>query len=73
MKLFELPALLHGAVTREAYVCWLQCKAAAHVRRDRKRGTRERPFRSTSVLLTTRSARPKGGMPTPASAWTGTS
>lgn len=38
MRLFDLPAFLDGVVTREAYVRWLQRKAAAHVRRDRKRG-----------------------------------
>lgn len=38
MKLLELPAFLHGVVTREAYVRWLRRKAAAHVKRDRKRG-----------------------------------
>lgn len=37
MKLFELPNFLDGVITREAYVRWLQRKAAAHVRRDRKR------------------------------------
>lgn len=38
MKLFELPLFLNNVVTREAYVRWLQRKAAAHVIRDRKRG-----------------------------------
>jgi hypothetical protein len=38
MRLFELPHFLDGVVTREAYVRWLQRKAAAHVLRDRKRG-----------------------------------
>lgn len=38
MKLFELPLFLNKVVTREAYVRWLQRKAAAHVIRDRKRG-----------------------------------
>lgn len=38
MKLFDLPPFLDGTVTREAYVRWLQRKAAAHVKRDRKRG-----------------------------------
>jgi len=38
MRLFDLPAFLDDVVTREAYVRWLQRKAAAHVKRDRKRG-----------------------------------
>ena len=38
MRLFELPQFLDGVVSREAYVRWLQRKAAAHVKRDRKRG-----------------------------------
>ena len=38
MRLFDLPYFLNGAVTREVYVRWLQRKAAAHMRRDRKRG-----------------------------------
>lgn len=38
MRLFDLPAFLDGVVTREVYVRWLQRKAAAHIRRDRKRG-----------------------------------
>jgi hypothetical protein len=38
MKLFDLPPFLNGIVTREAYVRWLQRKAIAHVKRDRKRG-----------------------------------
>lgn len=33
-----MPTFLDGVVTREAYVRWLQRKAAAHVDRDRKRG-----------------------------------
>jgi hypothetical protein len=37
MRLFELPAFLDGVISPEAYVRWLQRKAAAHVRRDRKR------------------------------------
>lgn len=37
-RLFELPIFLDEVVTREAYVRWLQRKAAAHVNRDRKRG-----------------------------------
>ncbi len=40
MKLFELPTFLDGVISREAYVRWLQRKAATHVRRDRKRGNR---------------------------------
>jgi hypothetical protein len=39
MRLFELPQFLDGVVTREAYVRWLQRKAAAHVIRDRNRGS----------------------------------
>ena len=38
MKLFDLPIFLDDVLTREAYVRWLQRKAAAHVKRDRKRG-----------------------------------
>lgn len=38
MRFFELPPFLDDVVTREAYVRWLQRKAAAHIRRDRKRG-----------------------------------
>lgn len=33
-----LPAFLAGVVTPEAYERWLSRKAAAHVKRDRKRG-----------------------------------
>ena len=40
MRLFDLPRFLDGVVTREAYVRWLQRKATAHVKRDRKRGNR---------------------------------
>ena len=38
MRLFDIPLFLEGTVTREAYVRWLQRKARAHVKRDRKRG-----------------------------------
>jgi hypothetical protein len=38
MRFFNLPPFLDGVVTLEAYVRWLQRKAAAHIRRDRKRG-----------------------------------
>lgn len=38
MRFFELPTFLESVITREAYVRWLQRKAAAHIRRDRKRG-----------------------------------
>jgi len=38
MRLFDLPPFLDGVVTREAYIRWLQRKAAAHIKRDRKRG-----------------------------------
>jgi hypothetical protein len=37
MRLFELPSFLDNIVTREAYVRWLQRKAEAHIKRDRKR------------------------------------
>lgn len=40
MRLFELPPFLENVVSREAYVRWLQRKAAAHLKRDRKRGNR---------------------------------
>jgi hypothetical protein len=35
---FELPIFLHEVVSQSAYDRWLRRKAAAHVRRDRKRG-----------------------------------
>jgi hypothetical protein len=35
---YALPAFLAGIMTRDQYVRWLQRKAIAHVRRDRKRG-----------------------------------
>jgi hypothetical protein len=38
MRIFDLPPFLDGVVAREAYVRWLQRKAAAHIRRDRMRG-----------------------------------
>ena len=38
MNLFNLPDFLNGRVTRDAYIRWLQRKAVAHVKRDRKRG-----------------------------------
>ena len=38
MRLFGLPPFLEGVTTREAYVRWLQRRAMAHIRRDRKRG-----------------------------------
>lgn len=38
MRLFELPRFLDTVVTREVYVRWLQRKALAHIKRDRKRG-----------------------------------
>lgn len=40
MRLFELPPFLEDVVSREAYVRWLQRKAAAHLKRDRKRRNR---------------------------------
>lgn len=40
MRLFDLPPFLDGIVSREAYVRWLQRKAVAHVKRDRKRANR---------------------------------
>jgi hypothetical protein len=36
-KLFALPPFLEGRVLPEAYTRWLHRKAAAHVKRDRKR------------------------------------
>ena len=39
MRLFELPPFIEDkGITREVYVRWLQRKAMAHVKRDRKRG-----------------------------------
>lgn len=35
---FELPSFLNGVVSPSAYDRWLRRKAAAHVRRDQKRG-----------------------------------
>jgi hypothetical protein len=37
MKLYELPECLKGKCEETAYVRWLRRKAAAHVKRDRKR------------------------------------
>ncbi len=36
-RIFELPSFLDGQVTRDQYVRWLQRKAMAHVKRDRRR------------------------------------
>jgi hypothetical protein len=36
-KLFQLPEFLEGRVSQAAYTRWLHRKAAAHVKRDRKR------------------------------------
>ena len=36
-KLFALPPFLDGRLTQSVYTRWLQRKAAAHVKRDRKR------------------------------------
>lgn len=36
-NLFPLPPFLEGRLTQAAYVRWLHRKAAAHVKRDRKR------------------------------------
>ena len=38
---YELPDFLVGSCSREHYLRWLQRKAAAHVRRDRRRGNPE--------------------------------
>ena len=38
MRLFHLPTFIENHFTREQYVRWLQRKAEAHIRRDRKRG-----------------------------------
>jgi hypothetical protein len=35
---YPFPPFLDGVLTRPAYTAWLQRKAAAHVKRDRKRG-----------------------------------
>jgi len=40
-KLFAVLAFLDGRVSQEAYTRWLGRKAAAHVKRDRKRSTHE--------------------------------
>ncbi len=39
--LYELPPFLNGTLDRETYVRWLQRKAVAHVRRDRRRWSNE--------------------------------
>lgn len=36
-KRYALPGFLHGNLTEETYIRWLRRKAAAHVKRDRKR------------------------------------
>lgn len=41
MKLYELPECLKDKCDEAAYVRWLRRKAAAHVKRDRKRFGRE--------------------------------
>ena len=38
VRKYELPSFLEGICSREHYVRWLQRKAAAHVKRDRRRG-----------------------------------
>lgn len=38
MRQFDLSGFLDGVVTRDVYLRWLQRKAMAHVKRDRKRG-----------------------------------
>jgi hypothetical protein len=40
-KRYELPAFLKGKIEEETYIRWLRRKAAAHVKRDRKRCTYE--------------------------------
>lgn len=35
---YDLPSFLVGSCSRERYLRWLERKATAHVRRDRKRG-----------------------------------
>lgn len=37
-RIYELPPFLDGLVDREHYLRWLRRKAAAHLKRDRKRG-----------------------------------
>lgn len=36
-KRYELPDFLHGVIDEGTYIRWLRRKAAAHVKRDRKR------------------------------------
>ena len=38
MRKFELPKFLEGVQTQETYERWLRRKAAAHLKRDRRRG-----------------------------------
>lgn len=38
VKKFSIPIFLEGVITQSVYERWLQRKAAAHVRRDRKYG-----------------------------------
>jgi hypothetical protein len=35
---YDLPEFLHGLLSPEVYLRWLQRRAVAHVKRDRKRG-----------------------------------
>jgi hypothetical protein len=37
-RLYELPEFLKNVVSQESYLQWLQRKANAHLKRDRKRG-----------------------------------
>jgi hypothetical protein len=41
MRKYQLPAFLEGKITQAHYKRWLHRKAMAHVRRDRKRGSKE--------------------------------
>lgn len=40
----ELPEFLNGTIERKSYVRWLQRKAMAHVKRDRKRENKDATF-----------------------------
>jgi hypothetical protein len=43
---YQIPLFLQGVISQEAYSRWLARKAAAHVKRDRKRGNPEATIES---------------------------
>ena len=40
MRKFALPGFLEGVQTQDTYERWLRRKAAAHLKRDRRRGNK---------------------------------